>query len=518
MAVFTGGQALARSLAREGIKVVFGVPGAGQYEAIDGLYEASQVQYITTRHEHATSYMADGYARVSGKPAAILVVPGPGMYNSMAGITGAYSQGSPMVVVSGEGHTDRSMDDDLAFVRGITKWTGKIGKAEDVPGMIHEAFRQIRKGRPGPIYIEIPQRVLAAEVDVELREPARPSAAVPSPKSLQDGTAAMIDAEKPAILVTGVLDSNTSDVLKQLAEHLQVPVLTSIESKGSLSDRHPLCLGIVNLHYKPLRTWMYNRDTYLIIGPTGPIEGFLRAKTIVNIDVEKSSDTAVKVGIVGNTSTCLKTLYRQIASTTQARESDVADLDTIRADRFGSNEQLEPQASFTRAIRSAVPDNGILIQGMTQLGYYSRHYYPVYEPRTYLTAAHSTLGHAFPVALGAKIAAPERAVVAVSGDGGFLYNSQELATAVQYGSNVIVIVFNDNAYGNVLRAQQRQFDGRVMGTRLHNPDFVALAQSYGAIGMHADGAEALERALQEAITNNETTVIEVPVGIMERRY
>ncbi|MDA1347475.1 MAG: thiamine pyrophosphate-dependent enzyme [Chloroflexi bacterium] len=155
---------------------------------------------------------------------------------------------------------------------------------------------------------------------------------------------------------------------------------------------------------------------------------------------------------------------------------------------------------------------------MTQLGYYGRNYYPAYAPRTYLVAAHGTLGHAFPVALGAKIAVPDRAVVAVSGDGGFLYNSQELATAIQYGINVVVIVFNDNAYGNVLRAQMEQFDGHVIGTRLHNPDFVALAQSYGALGVRADGADALEQALREAIATDSTTVIEVPVGAMERKY
>ncbi len=518
MPVITGGQALARSLAREGIKVVFGVPGAGQYEAVDGLYEESQIQYIATRHEQATSYMADGYARLSGKPAAILVVPGPGMYNSMSGITGAYSQGSPMVVVSGEGHADRSVDDDLAFVRGITKWAAKVEKAEDVPGVVHEAFGQIKNGRPGPIYLEVPHRVLATEADVELREPAPPPVAEPSPESIQDGAAALARAKRPAILVAGALDSNASDALRRLAEHLQVPVLTSPESKGSLSDRHPLSLGISNLQYGPLGHWMNSRDAYLVVRPAGAIEGFLTDKTIVTIDVEESDDAAVTVEIVGDPSACLESLHSQVVTATPARESDVAELDSIRAGRLGSDEQLEPQASFIRAIRSAVPDDGILVQGMTQLGYYSRHYYPAYGPRTYLVAAHSTLGHAFPMALGAKIAAPDRAVVAVSGDGGFLYNSQELATAVQYGINVIVIIFNDNAYGNVLRAQQTEFDGHVIGTRLHNPDFVVLAQSYGAIGVHANGADALEDALREAIATNATTVIEVPVGMMDRRY
>ena len=179
---------------------------------------------------------------------------------------------------------------------------------------------------------------------------------------------------------------------------------------------------------------------------------------------------------------------------------------------------MEPQHSLMAAIRSVLPDDAILVQGMNQMGY-SRNYYPVYAPGTYLTASsYGTLGSAYPLALGAKVAAPERAVVALAGDGGFLYNSQELATAVQYGINAVVIVFNDNAYGNVLRAQIEQFDGHILGTQLHNPDFVQLAQVYGARGVRAHDADQLAGALREALAIESPTLIEVPVGMMERRY
>ena len=170
-----------------------------------------------------------------------------------------------------------------------------------------------------------------------------------------------------------------------------------------------------------------------------------------------------------------------------------------------------------QAIRAAIPDDGIFIQGMNQMGYYSRSYYPVYEPRSYLISA-GNLGVAFPVALGAKIAKPDKAVVVASGDGGFLYNSQELATAVQYGINVVVIVFNDNAYGNVLRAQIEQFDGHVLGTELYNPDFVKLAEAYGVHGVRVHDAGQLESVLREALAADAPRVIEVPVGKMDREY
>ena len=177
--------------------------------------------------------------------------------------------------------------------------------------------------------------------------------------------------------------------------------------------------------------------------------------------------------------------------------------------------KLDPQDGLTAAVRAAVPDDGILISGMTQIGYYSRAHYPVYEPRTYLTSSYfGNLGYAYPTALGAKVAQPDKAVVAVSGDGGFLFNSQELATAVQYGINAVVVVFNDNAYGNVFRDQTNRFDGRTIGSELHNPDFVKLAEAYGARGIKAEGPEQLESALREALAIDAPTLIEVPVGMM----
>ena len=409
----TGGQALAASLAAEGIEVVFGVPGAGQYEAVDGIYEQPRIRYIATRHEQATSYMADGYARASGKPAAVLVVPGPGMYNAMSGITGAYSQSSPMIVVSGEGHADRPVHDELAFVRGITKWAGKAEAAGDIPGAVHDAFLSMRTGRPGPAYLEVPHRVLAAVADTEPREPAPPQAPSPDPRTIKDGAEALSAAKRPAVLVSGRVTPDAAEALENLAKLLQAPVLTTAEAKGSLPDRHPLSLGFLNPKYPPLGRWIAERDAFLIVGPGQAPAG----KTAVHVDIEPSHGQATRhsggVEIVGDIEASLNSLYKLIENSPPAGELDTAELDAIRAGRYGSDEQIEPQASFTRAVRAALPDDGILVQGMTQLGYYSRNYYPVHAPGAYLVAAHGTLGHAFPVALGAKIARPDRPVVAV---------------------------------------------------------------------------------------------------------
>jgi acetolactate synthase-1/2/3 large subunit len=200
-------------------------------------------------------------------------------------------------------------------------------------------------------------------------------------------------------------------------------------------------------------------------------------------------------------------------------DSREGELSAIKSKMLEESRRLEPQDSFNSAIRSAIPDDGILVAGMTQLGYYSRAYYPVYWPGTYLNSSYfGNLGFAFPVALGAKVAQPERSVVAISGDGGFLYNSQELATAVKYGINVVTVVFNDNAYGNVLRDQQNRFQGRTLGAELHNPDFVKLAEAYGARGVRVEGPEGLEAELRYSQGFQGPTLIEVPVGMMPNPF
>ena len=200
---------------------------------------------------------------------------------------------------------------------------------------------------------------------------------------------------------------------------------------------------------------------------------------------------------------------------TEERPSFAADAAALRAHRAATALRPEPQESLLAAVRAAVPEDCILISGMTQMGYYARAFWPTYEPRTFITSSYSgNLGYAYPTALGAKVAQPDRPVVALCGDGGFLFNSQELATAVQHGINVVAVVFNDNAYGNVLRDQVNRFEGRVVGAELHNPDFVKLAEAYGARGVRVEGPEALESAIREAITIDAPSLIEVPVQMM----
>ncbi|MBI4530269.1 MAG: thiamine pyrophosphate-binding protein, partial [Candidatus Latescibacteria bacterium] len=307
-------------------------------------------------------------------------------------------------------------------------------------------------------------------------------------------------------------------VLQQVAVYLQAPVITTPDGKGALTDRHYLSIGVLKHRDDPLREHLTRYDVILAVGTRFATARLPDGHQVVQIDVDEEEigrNYTNTFGIVGDARRSLEELYRALLTMTPARSSRQAECEEIRAERFAPSSQLEPQHSLLRAIRAAMPDDGILVSGLTQVGYYSYVFYPVYAPRTYITSSYfGNLGYAYPTALGAKVARPDKAVVAISGDGGFLFNSQELATAVQYSINAIVIVFNDNAYGNVLRDQINRFNGRTIGACLHNPDFVKLARAYGARGVRAKDPERLESALREALSLDAPTLIEVPVGMM----
>ena len=516
MAKLNGGQALALALRREGVKTVFGIPGAGQYEAVDALFAESTIRYISVRHEQATSYMADGYARVCDDIAAVLVVPGPGLFNAAAGMATARAASAPMLVVSGSAHHAGPESAELAWMRPLCKWVGQARSPADIPGLVHQAMHQARSDRPQPVAVEIAAQVFAAEEEVPLIAPRAMAQPGADAAAIDETARRLAAAERPVLFVgAGVQRARAWSELQQLAERLQAPVLSGRQGKGALSARHPLSLGYAEWRYRPLADWYARCDLTLAVGTSRDFADWQHP--VIRIDAAEQMSVTGVTAIHGDARRALADLNAALADIAHPDRS--AEVGALNRARFNPADQLQPQWDLMQAVRRALPDDGILVYGMTQLGYYSRNYFPTYAPRAYLTpSSQITLGSAFPIALGAKVAAPERAVVALCGDGGFLYNAQELATAVQYRIHAVAVVFNDCAYGNVLRAQQRQFGGRVLGTRLHNPDFVALARSFGARGILAADARALEESLRDALAVAAPTVIEVPVGPMEREF
>jgi len=528
MAKMTGGQALIRSVYREGIRVIFGLPGVQLYHAMDALYDEPGIRFITTRHEQATTYMADGFSRAGGGIGTALMVPGPGLLNASAGISTAYSASSSILVLTGQIErdligSDRGMlheiNDQIDTIRPVTKSARRVLDPSEIPSVVRESFKDLNSGRPRPVEIEIPPETLAQEAEIELLEPELEPRKHPNSSTLQQAASMLNEAERPLIWAGGgVISSDASQELTELSEFLQSPVVMTAEGKGSISDRHPLSLGSLRLRNDPVAKEDPHFDLILAVGTRLAFPAWLDGQKVIQIDIDETEagrnyENTLKV--IGDAKITLSELRKSLSSISEPRPDNRDMIAALRARRFETSIRVEPQHSLLSSIRSAVPDDGILVSGMTQMGYYARGFFPVYEPKTFMTSSYSgNLGYAFPFALGAKVAQPDKAVVALSGDGGFLFNSQELATAVQYAINAVVVVFNDSAYGNVMRDQVNRFDGRTIGVDLHNPDFMKLAEAYGARGMRADRLEDLSELLQDAIAGNKPTLLEVPVGMM----
>jgi acetolactate synthase-1/2/3 large subunit len=528
MVKMTGGQALAKSLYREGVRVIFGLPGVQLYHMMDGLYDEPGIRFITVRHEQATAYMADGYARASGEIGTALMVPGPGLLNASAGVSTAYSASSPVLVVCGQIERDEiggdrgmlhEVNDQLDAIRPVTKWAHRIMDPAEVPEAVHQAFHHLKNGRPRPVEIEIPPETLAEVADVELLEPEAPRPTAAGKEQIEAAATALAGASNPLIWAGGgVISAQGTEALTKLAEFLQAPVVTTAEGKGAISDHHPLALGALWLRNDTIAREQFGHDVILAVGTRLVTSQWLAGQQVVQIDVDPEEigrhyENTLRVE--GDARLTMEELLAALSAKTQAKADRTAEVAEQKAQRSEDIIKVEPQGELLEAVRRAMPEDSILISGMTQMGYYSRAHYPVYEPRTFITSSYSgNLGYAYPTALGAKVAQPDKAVVCLSGDGGFMFNSQEMSTAVAHNINVVVVVFNDNAYGNVKRDQVNQFNGRTIGVELHNPDFVKLAEAYGAKGFVANGPAELEATLKKALTLEAPVLIEVPVGPM----
>jgi acetolactate synthase-1/2/3 large subunit len=524
----TGGEALVRSLYQEGVRVVFGLPGVQLYGVMAALRDEPRIRFVNTRHEQATSFMADGYARAGGSFGTALVVPGPGLLNAMSGLSTAYSASSPVLMLSGQIPRDsigrdigllHEVNDQQECIRPVTKWRRRVLQVADVPAAVREAVVQLKSGRPRPVEIEMPPETMEDEGLVELLLPAEIARQAAAARDLDRVAELLLASRAPLIYAGGGVHlSGAHDALAQVAEHLQAGVAQSAEGKGAVSDHNTLSLGAAFWRDSALRAHIHEADVVLAVGSRLAGVSFKPGTRIVQIDADEQEigrshkDT---VGLVGDARATLEALLERLRAASAPRPSRKAEHEALRAKMAGEN-TMEPNASIIKSLRAGAPENTILVAGMTQIGYYSRPFWPVYEPRTYLSSSYSgNLGYAYPVALGAKVARPDRPVVSVSGDGGFLFNAQELSTAARHGINVVAVVFNDSSYGNVARDLDESWGGEY-GAELTNPDFMKLADAYGVVGMRAKEPTEVGRLVRDAIEKDRPALIEVPVGRMSR--
>jgi len=521
----TGGQAVVKSLIAHGVDTVFGLPGVQNDWLYNAFYDYKEsIRIIHPRHEQGAGYMALGYHLASGRDAVYNIVPGPGFLNSSAALATAYGLNARVLCLVGQ--TPRStqgrgwgvlheIPDQIGIMRSLTKWAEIIKSPAEAPDLVAEAFLQLNEGRPRPVGLEVAMDVLKKQEDVDTNVTLRkPTNIFIDEEAIDQAAKLLAGAKRPLIFVSsGAIEA--SNEVTQLAEWLQAPVFSYRTGKGIVSSRHPLSfpvpaayelwkeadvvIGIGSRMRMPLMKWGHDEELKIIS---------------VNVDANDHNCIAEPtISITNHSRPTVLALLNALPKHGTPRKPDTEMLESLRA---GWNEKvayLEPQATYLRIIREEMPNDGIFVDELTQVGFASRILWESYQPRTYLSTGYmGTLGWGFPTALGAKVARPDVPVISVAGDGGLMFAIQELATAVQHKIGVTVLLFNNNLFGNVRSMQEDLYDNRVIATDLHNPDFVKMAHSFGANAARVTSFDGLRSALREARGESLPTLIEIPVG------
>jgi acetolactate synthase I/II/III large subunit len=523
----TGADAVVDVLVKRGVSTLFGLPGVQLDPLFNAFYDArSRLRVINARHEQGVAYMALGFAQATGRPGVYACVPGPGFLNTTAALSTAYACHAPVLALLGQVATEEigaghgvlhELPDQTAIVRGLTRWNGLALSPDDAPRLVSNAFARLEAGQ-APAAVELPADVLrlpltsddARETETLVPQQVDPHAIAEAIRLLEGANRSMIIVGSGAI--------NAGEDLRAIAERLGAPVVSHLQGRGILDSRHPLSVG----RAEAFRMWR-GVDVILAVGTrfNSPRRrwGLGPGQRVVRIDFDPAQfrrGAPPDVAILADARAALAALAAGLGAKSPqapARAQLVAKVKAEVAAEF--DRRLAPQMSFLRAIREASPEDAVFVADYTQAGYVATAALPVSAPRQMITPGYQgTLGFAFATALGAKVGCPDKPVVALCGDGGFLFTGNELATAVQHDIRVVVIVFSDGAYGNVRRMQQDLYGGRVIASDLKNPDFVRFAESFGAAARRAEGPQALSEALHWAFDQPGPVIIEAPVDKM----
>ena len=522
-ATMSTGQAIARCLLRHGVDTIFGIPGAHTYDLIDALYDCrDKIRFIVNRHEQGSGYMAYGYAKSTGRVGVFTCVPGPGVLNAGAALCTAYGANAPVLCLTGNiqsYHIGRGrgilheLPDQLATLRGLTKWSERINHPAEAPAVLGEAFKQLGSGRIRPVAIETPWDVFGAKAPVDLDVPmglAPPPE--PDPGAIARAVSLLQNAKNPMITVGSGAIGAGAEVL-ELARLLQAPVTAHRSGRGIVGEDTPYGFSC-GAGYQP---WLAT-DVLLGIGSRLELQ-YLRwmkipsGLKVIRIDIDPTEMFRLRpeVGIVTDAKLGACALLDALSAAPPRRASREEEFKALKAQFRQEIQKVQPQMGYLDVIREVLPRDGFFIEEISQVGFASRFGFPVYEPRTFVTGGYQdNVGFGFMSALGVKIANPDKPVVSVTGDGGFMFGVAELATAVKYGVNLVTIVFNNASYGNVLRDQRNVYEGREIGSSLTNPDFVKLAESFGAAAYLAKTPAQLKTALEKGFAQSGPVLIEVP--------
>ncbi|SCM75171.1 Acetolactate synthase, large subunit [uncultured Pleomorphomonas sp.] len=532
----SGGRAIVDALIANGVDTMFGLPGAQTYPIFDALaLSDDRIRTYSARHEQASGYMAFGYARSTGRPGVFSVVPGPGVLNAGAALITALGCCAPVLLITGNvpstfesrgrGHL-HEIPDQLGLLRRLTKWSARIERVEDAPALVNEAFRQMLTGRPGPVALEMAWDSMAETAVVEPPDAAViPAPSEPDAAAIDTAARLLVSARRPMIM-TGSGAQHAAEEVRALAALLDAPVTALRGGRGIVAEDEPLGLSSAVAHRLYPET-----DVVLGIGtrlelPTMRWTGMMTYhgrlpgdRRLVRIDIDPQEMVRLKADapVVADAKAGVRALIDAIG----ALPAGISQRDgaAIRAEIAAAKvavaaeiSKVQPEVDYLKAIRAALPDDGFFLTELCQVGFASYFAWEARRPRTYVSEGYQgTLGYGFPTALGVKVANPDRKVVAVCGDGGFMFGMQELATAAQEGIGVVVVVFDNGAYGNVRRDQRTRFEGRFIASELRNPDFPKLAEAFGLKAYSAASPADLAAVLPAALAAEETVLIHVAV-------
>jgi thiamine pyrophosphate-dependent acetolactate synthase large subunit-like protein len=526
----TGGQAVVRALAEHGVEVAFGIPGVHTLAIYDALIDGP-IRHVLGRHEQGVGFMADGYARASGKPGVALVITGPGVTNVATAIGEAYTDSSPVLVVASAedqrwlgkmmGHY-HDIRDQTEAIRPVTMSQEQATSVGRVAPAIAAAFARMASGRPRPAYVEIPRDVLEAEAEIDFPDPAHAERPGPKQEEIAAAVEAIGAAKRVAIIAGGgAANACAGTAIAAIAERLSAPVITSQTGKGVIPEDHPNSLGNLWALDNAVDAILRKADLVLVVGTKlGGAEtedGAMKLPAqMIRIDVDPEEierNYRPSLPIVADARKAAEALAAALAATGVSKPGWTAEEIGKARDRALASGWGAENAPYLAALRRAIPRDGILVNDTTMMTYAAAKHFPAYAPRTFLVpSGYLTLGFSMPAAIGAKIAQPDKVVVSIVGDGGFQFTMHELATAKQFKVGLPIVIFNDSTYTAVKMDQAMRYDRRYIAVDLENPDFLGLAAAYGIPGVRANSPEELEAAVTEAARRDGPTIIDTPIG------
>jgi len=541
MVLMTGAEALIHALKREKVDVIFGIPGGAMIQVYDVLYE-SDLKHVLMRHEQCAAHAADGYARASGRVGVCMATSGPGATNLVTGIANAYMDSSPIIAFTGQvpkyfiGKDAFQEADIVGITTPITKCNFQVRNAAEIPKTVKTAFYIASSGRPGPVLIDLPKdtQMNTAEVNFEDNVKIRgynPNYK-PHPLQVKRAVDLLVQAERPVILAGGgVISSGASRELVAVAELLVAPVPTTLMGKGCIPETHPLATGMLGMHGTIASNHLIQEaDVLLAVGvrfsdrTTGKIEEFCPDAKIIHIDIDSAEigkNVRIDVPIVADAKRALRKIHKLLLKRLKKKDRSVwmkkvQELKEQLEEKIKSEGGIKPPRLMAE-IRKALPENAIITTEVGQNQMWAALYLKVYKPRTFISSGGlGTMGFGFPAAIGAKVACPDVPVIDIAGDGSFIMTEQDLAASVVEGIPVTVIVLNNSMLGMVAQWQRLFYEKRYSSVDLGGiPDFVKLAEAYGAQGVRVGSLEEFLKALKTALKSDVTTVIEIPISSEE---